>query len=164
MPLSTSQKEDLRWKTVQREMSRYGNAHHALIQVLHTVQNAYGYLDSGILFRVAQTLRLPLSRVYGVATFYQHFSLSPPGKNLCIVCTGTTCFIKGGERILKAVEAEYGIQLGQTTSDGSLTLLTARCLGACSLAPVAIINGQVLSKLTPEVLLKHLKGVVAHAH
>jgi bidirectional [NiFe] hydrogenase diaphorase subunit len=162
MEANQANAEDLRWKTVQRQMAIYGNAPHALIQVLHTVQNAYGYLNAGILARVAQTLHLPLSRVYGVATFYHHFNLTPPGKNLCIVCTGTTCFIKGGEGILRAVEAEYGIKLGETTSDGSLTLLTARCLGACSLAPVAIVNGRVLSKLTPELLLTHLKGVVSH--
>lgn len=155
--------EDLRWKAVQREMARYGNAPHALIQVLHTVQNVYGYLDLDVLARVASTLHVPLSRVYGVATFYHHFNLTPAGQNTCIICTGTACFIKGGERILKALEAEFGIGMGQTTADGRLTLLTARCLGACSMAPVAVVNGKVLGNLTPDALLKHLEEVMAYA-
>ncbi|MEZ0328879.1 MAG: NAD(P)H-dependent oxidoreductase subunit E [Dissulfuribacterales bacterium] len=133
------------------------------MQVLHVVQNAYGYLESSVLARVVFTLHVPLSRVYGVATFYHHFNLTPAGQNTCILCTGTTCFIKGGERILKALKAEFGISMRQTTSYGRLTLLTARCLGACSMAPVALVNGKVMGNLTPDALCKHLKEVMPHA-
>jgi len=157
------QQEDLRWKAVQREMVRYGNAPHALIQVLHVIQNTYGYLSREYMARVAKSMRVSLSRVYGVATFYHHFKLTPMGRNTCTVCTGTACFIKGGEGILRAVEAEYGIQVGQSTPDRSLTLLTARCLGACSLAPVAVVNNQVLPNLTLESLKAHLREVTKDA-
>ena len=153
--------DDKRWRFVQAEMSRHGYAHHALIQSLHAVQGAFGYLDKEALAYVARALRLPLGKVYGVATFYHYFTLKPPGKHTCVLCTGTACYIKGVPALLTAVQDKYDIKLGQTTDDGELSLLSARCVGACGLAPVAVIDGEVVGNLTPAGLLARLEEVIA---
>ena len=106
---------------------------------------------------VAQSLRVPLSQVYGVVTFYHIFWLRPQGELICVVCLGTACYINGAPHILEAIERTYGIKPGETTADGKLSLLAARCLGACGLAPVAVFDGQVVGKLTPKETLKHLR-------
>jgi bidirectional [NiFe] hydrogenase diaphorase subunit len=152
--------DDNRWKIVTAEMSKYGYAHHALIQALHAVQNAFGYLNREALEFVADSLRVPLSKVYGVASFYHYFTMTPPGKHTCVVCTGTACYIKGVPALLNAVKEQYGVALGETTEDGELSILSARCVGACGLAPVAVIDGEAVGKLTPETLVGRLKEVV----
>lgn len=150
---------DRRWKMVQAEIRRHGGAPHALIEVLHAVQGAYGYLDKAVLAQVAEALRLPLSKVYGVATFYHYFSLKPPGEHTCVVCTGTACYIKNADGLTQAVSEAFEVKPGETTADGKLSLLTARCVGACGIAPVAVVDGQVLGKLSPEALRERLEEV-----
>src|SRR5271156_1578756 len=98
----------------------------ALIEVLHKAQELFGYLDVDVLRTVARGLKLPPSRVYGVATFYHLFSLKPQGAHTCVVCLGTACFVKGADHLLRAVEECAGIKRGETTADKSLSLLTAR--------------------------------------
>src|SRR4051812_3046888 len=120
---------DERWLLISAMMRRYGYAADALIEVLHTVQSAYGYLDENILRLVAANLKVPLSRVYGVASFYHFFTLEPPGDHSCVVCTGTACHIKGAPSILAAVEQNLGLETGTTTDDKTVSLLTARCVG-----------------------------------
>ena len=110
-------------------MRRHGHAAHALIETLHTVQEAFGFLDDAGLRYVAGSLRVPLSRVYGAATFYHFFTMKPPGEHTCVVCTGTACYIKGAAALLASMEKGYGIKPGETTEDGKLSLVTARCLG-----------------------------------
>lgn len=149
--------EDKRWRIVEGTMRRHGYQPHALIETLHTVQEAFGYIDEDAMKFVAQSLRVPLSQVYGVVTFYHFFRLKPQGEHICVVCLGTACYIKGAPQILEAIERTYGINPGETTADGKLSLLAARCLGACGLAPVAVFDGQVVGKLTPEETLKHLR-------
>src|SRR5436305_9513140 len=134
---------DKRWKIVEATARRYGREPHALIETLHTVQESFGYLDETALRFVAGSLRLPLSRVYGVATFYHFFTLKPKGKHTCVVCTGTACFVKGADQLLAAVTREAHLGPGETTPDGRLSLLTARCLGACGIAPAAVLDGAV---------------------
>lgn len=153
--------QDKRWKLVQNEMRRHGNSPHALIQVLHAVQGAFGYLDDEALRYVATALRVPLSRVYGVATFYHYFSLKPLGEHVCVVCTGTACYIKGVPQLLAALKKEFGIGLDETTPDKKLSLASARCVGACGLAPVVVIDNEVFGNLTPEMLIDRLKEVIA---
>jgi bidirectional [NiFe] hydrogenase diaphorase subunit len=152
--------DDKRWRIIQAEMRKHGHAQHALIETLHAVQDTFGYLDRDSLHYVAAELRVPLSKVYGVATFYHYFSLKPQGKHVCVMCTGTACYIKGVPDLMKAIQNKYGIGAGETTPDGELSLTTARCVGACGLAPVAVIDGTAAGKLTPAEIIKRLEGVM----
>ncbi len=138
---------DKRWKLVNAAMRRHGYEAGGLIETLHTVQDAFGYLDEEALRYVATALHLPLSLVYGVATFYHYFTLKPQGRHTCVICTGTACYIKGGPAILSAIEKEHGVQPGETTEDEAFSLLSARCLGSCGLAPAAVFDGEVVGKL-----------------
>ena len=152
--------DDKRWKIVEATARRHGREPHALIETLHTVQECCGYLDENALRFVASVLRVPLSRVYGAATFYHFFTLKPNGRHTCVVCTGTACYIKGAPQLLKAIERRYAIKPGETTPDGELSVLTARCLGSCGLAPAAVLDSTVLGKLAPEDILARIqKGI-----
>jgi bidirectional [NiFe] hydrogenase diaphorase subunit len=139
---------DKRWKIVDATMRRHGYVGNSLIETLHTAQESFGYLDEPALRFVAGSLNLPLSKVYGVATFYNHFTLKPQGKHACVVCLGTACYIKGASELLEALETKYGVKPGQTTRDGQLSVLTARCLGSCGLAPAAVLDGNMIGKTT----------------
>ncbi len=145
--------DDKRWKLVNGTMRRNGYAGHALIETLHTVQDAFGYLDESSLRFVAGSLDLPLSKVYGVATFYHLFMLKPKGRHACVVCAGTACYIKGAGGLVDAVEHHFGVKPGETTGDDRLSVLTARCVGACGLAPAVVIDGNVLGKQTADGLV-----------
>ena len=149
--------DDKRWKIVDATARRHGREPHALIETLHTVQECFGYLDENALRFVAATLRVPLSRVYGVATFYHFFTLKPQGKHTCVVCTGTACYIKGNEKLVAAAEKRLGIPQGQTTKDGNISLMTARCVGACGRAPVALADGELMGLITGEQMLEQLE-------
>jgi bidirectional [NiFe] hydrogenase diaphorase subunit len=154
---------DKRWKIVDAKMRRLGYAGYALIETLHTVQESFGYLDEEALAFVARALRVPPSRVYGVATFYNFFSLKPQGAHTCIVCLGTACYVKGADKVLAAIEEYSGIEAGETTLDKQLSLLTARCIGACAIGPAVIYDGIVTGHRTPENAVEKLKGIVRHA-
>lgn len=156
--------DDLRWKPVIATMRRYGFASHALIETLHTVQSTFGYQDEVAMRFVAESLRVPLSRVYGVATFYHFFQLKPPGEHTCVVCMGTACYIKGAAHLLEAMEDRWGIKPGETTDDGKVSLLTARCLGSCGLAPAAVLDGNVEAKMTPPGFLAAVEQMALSQH
>ncbi|MBK1702356.1 bidirectional hydrogenase complex protein HoxE [Thiococcus pfennigii] len=147
---------DKRWKLVNAAMRRNGYAGHALIEALHAVQDAFGYLDETSLRFVAESLDLPPSKVYGVATFYHLFTLKPKGRHACVVCTGTACYIKGAGGLIEGVEQGFGVVPGETTPDDRLSVLTARCVGACGLAPAVVLDGAVLGKQTPDALVAEL--------
>jgi bidirectional [NiFe] hydrogenase diaphorase subunit len=149
--------EEKRRRMVIATMRKNGYAPDALIETLHTVQSAFGYLDTAELRFVADALHLPLSKVYGVATFYHAFTLKPEGHHRCILCQGTACYIRGSRAILDAVTKTYHITPGETTEDGEVSLLTARCLGSCSLAPAAILDEDVVGNLKPESALATLE-------
>ncbi|MEZ6073518.1 MAG: bidirectional hydrogenase complex protein HoxE [Pirellulales bacterium] len=148
------------WKLVEVSMRRNGYSGDALIETLHTVQDCFGYLDNAALAYVARSLRLPPSKVYGVATFYHIFTLKPQGKHTCVVCTGTACYIKGATELLDGIKSRYAIRPGQTTTDATLSLLDARCLGACGLAPAAVIDGKVMGNQSAAGLLEEIAKVV----
>ncbi len=152
---------DSRFTLVDRALRRHQGRQDALIEVLHTAQEAFGFLDEDLLIYVAEQLKLPPSWVYGVATFYHFFSLEPQGEHTCITCLGTACYVKRAAEILAALQREYGIAAGETTADGRLSLATARCLGSCGLAPVFVVDGAVLPKQTPESLLAHVAAALA---
>jgi bidirectional [NiFe] hydrogenase diaphorase subunit len=148
--------DDKRWRIIEATMRRHGYNPHALIETLHSVQQTFGYLDTEALRYVARALRLPLSKVYGAATFYHFFTLKPQGEHTCVVCMGTACYIKGAPNIVAAVAEKYAVQPGETTADGRLSLLTARCIGACGLAPAVVFDGEVAGKVTPEEALQRI--------
>lgn len=149
--------DDKRWKIVEATMRRQGYIPSTLIEALHSVQEAFGYLDEGALRYVSASLHVPPSKVYGVATFYHFFTLKPPGKHTCVVCTGTACYIKGAPALLKTIEKNLGIKQGETTPDGEISVLTARCLGSCGLAPAAVFDGQVAGKMEPAAMLERIE-------
>ncbi|MFH0825470.1 MAG: bidirectional hydrogenase complex protein HoxE [Pseudomonadota bacterium] len=148
--------EDRRWRLINRTMRLHGNASHALIETLHAVQEHFGFLDLDALKYVAETLRVPLSRVYGVATFYHYFTLKPPGDHTCVVCKGTACYIGGASQILNEIEEKLGIRPGETTPDGSISLVTARCLGSCGLAPAVVFDGDVCGRMSSSAVLDRI--------
>jgi bidirectional [NiFe] hydrogenase diaphorase subunit len=151
--------DDTRWRIVQTRMRRLGHTPASLIEVLHAVQEAFGYLDAEALEYVGIALGVPRSKVYGVATFYSYFLLRPPGDHACIVCTGTACYINGARAILDGVARDLHVQPGETTADGRVSLLTARCLGSCSLAPAMILDGDVEGRLTPAGVVERLRAL-----
>jgi bidirectional [NiFe] hydrogenase diaphorase subunit len=150
---------DKRWKLVNATMRRNGYAGHALIETLHSIQDAFGFLDETSLRFVAASLDLPLSKVFGVATFYHLFMLKPKGRHACVVCTGTACYIKGAGGLVEAIEEHFGVNPGETTEDDRLSVLTARCVGACGLAPAVVVDGDVIGKQTGEDLISKLEGL-----
>lgn len=154
----TPPSEDKRWKVVGATMRRAGSGPSALIETLHTLQDSFGYLDRVGLAYVAASLRVPLSKVFGVATFYHHFQLAPPGVHRCVVCTGTACHLQGAPAILEGIRDRMGIEPGQTSPDGQVSLLTARCLGSCGLAPVVVLDGAVEGRLAPEAVFERVAG------
>jgi len=155
--------DDKRWKAIAATMRTLGNERHALIETLHAVQQAFGYLDQASLMYVAACLRMPLSQVYGAATFYSHFTMQPQGEHCCVVCTGTACHIKGTPALIQAVTAAHAIKPGETTSDRRLTLSTARCFGTCGLAPVVTIDEEMIGPITAQALEKTLEEVIEGA-
>ncbi len=147
---------DKRWKLVDAAMRRTGKSPRSLIETLHTVQEAFGYIDEEALRYVAMSLRVPLSRAYGVATFYHFFTLKPAGRHTCVICLGTACYIKGSRQLLEAVEKDLRVAPGETTADGEISLLTARCLGSCGLAPAVVYDQEVAGKVDANSLRKRL--------
>ncbi len=150
--------DDKRWKLVQARMRQHGYQANALIETLHSVNEAFGYLDKTGLRYVASALRVPLSRVYGVATFYHYFTLKPPGKHNCVICVGTACYIRGARNLISEIENVAKIEPGETTEDGNVSLVTARCLGSCGLAPNGVFDGEVVGKLTESQVKDRVKG------
>jgi bidirectional [NiFe] hydrogenase diaphorase subunit len=149
---------DKRFKLLDATMKKHQFQGDALIEVLHTAQELFGFLSEDLLLYVAHALKLPPSWVYGVATFYHFFSFAPQGRHTCVVCTGTACYVKGADALLDGLERRFGTVAGKTTADGQVSLMTARCLGACGLAPVAVYDGQVAGNQGPELALERTKG------
>jgi bidirectional [NiFe] hydrogenase diaphorase subunit len=154
---------DKRWKLVEATMRRHGYKATALLEVLHTVQESFGYLDDVSLRFVAKSLRVPLSKVYGVATFYHYFTLKPQGQHTCVVCMGTGCYVKGAGDLVKAIEETAHVKPGETTPDGQISVVAARCIGACSLAPAVVLDGEVISRAQPNAIRESFRRWTRHA-
>jgi bidirectional [NiFe] hydrogenase diaphorase subunit len=154
---------DKRFKILESHIKRFQFKQEALIEVLHRAQELFGYLDDGLLIFIAQNLKLPPSRVYGVATFYHFFTLKPKGAHTCVVCMGTACYVKGADKVINAVQDFTKIKPGETTADNQVSLLTARCIGACGIAPAVVYDGAVTPRQTPEDTLNKVKGWLHHA-
>lgn len=142
---------------IQRHKEEQG----ALMPVLQEAQGIFGYVPMEVQEAIAEGLNMPLSEVYGVATFYSQFSLEPRGQNVIGLCLGTACYVKGSQKILDKLTDELKVPVGHTTPDGKFTLNATRCLGACGLAPVMMINDEVYGRLTPDeipAILQKYKG------
>jgi len=130
-----------------------------LISILHKAQELYGYLTKEIMDEIAVHMNIPTAHIWGVATFYHYFNLKPVGKHVISVCLGTACYVKGAERVLNAIKKELDVEMGDTTSDGVFTLHEARCLGACGLAPVVMIDEKIYGELDEKKVVELLKKV-----
>lgn len=150
-------KTDPRIKLIAARMKKEQYKPDALIEILHTAQNAYGYLPREVLQFITRSLHLPPSRVYSTVTFYHFFSLRSQGDHTCTVCTGTACYVKGAQEILRALETRFGLQAGQATADNKLGVQVARCVGACGLAPVVILDNDIIGKADPETLIHSIQ-------
>lgn len=148
---------DKRFKILEAHMKKYQFRQDALIEVLHKAQELFGYLEDDLLLFIAYKLKLPPSRVYGVATFYHFFTLKPQGRHTCVVCLGTACYVKGASQVLAAIEGDLKIKAGETTPDNNVSLLTARCIGACGIAPAVVYDGAVAAKQTAKAAEEKLK-------
>jgi len=142
---------------VKRAVARHAGNQGALITVLQEVQAELGYLSGQTIEQISQTMKLPASQVYGVATFYTQFRLKPVGKHLMRVCHGTACHVSGAVKISQALEDELKVGDGETTEDGKFTMETVACLGCCSLAPVMMIDSETYGRLTPDSARKAAK-------
>jgi len=125
-----------------------------LILILQEVQEAVGYISKEAIIRISEHLRLPASKIYGVATFYNQFRLSPIGKYHIQLCRGTACHVKGSKAVLDKILQYLKIDAGKTTRDGLFSVETVACIGACGLAPVIAINGKFYAKVTPDSVIK----------
>jgi bidirectional [NiFe] hydrogenase diaphorase subunit len=150
-------KDDKRRELLENFMKKHEYDESALLEILHKAQELYGYLDNESLMYVAQSLNLPPSHVFGVATFYSFFKLKAPGEHVVTGCLGTACYVRGVEQIMQAIEREFNIKRGESTPDGKLSLFVTRCIGACAMAPSIVIDGEVIGKATPEIVLNRVK-------
>lgn len=127
-----------------------------LIQILHRAQDIFGYLPDTVQIYIANKLGISPAKVFGVVTFYSYFTMVPKGKHVINVCMGTACYVRGAEKLIEELKKIIGIEPGQTTEDGMFTLTSLRCVGACGLAPVMMIDDEVYGKVTPD----QVKGLI----
>jgi len=147
---------DERDQKLQEIIEKHKDTQGALIPVLHEAQELYGYLPMSVQKAISQGLNIPLTEIYGVVTFYTQFSLVPKGKYKIQVCMGTACYVKGANLILDKMKEKLGIHVGDCTEDGKFSLEACRCIGACGLAPVIMINDDVYGRLTPD----EIEGII----
>jgi bidirectional [NiFe] hydrogenase diaphorase subunit len=153
-------KTDPRLKLIAVKIKKENYKPDALIEVLHTAQNAYGYLPKSVLAYITKALKLPPSRVYSTVTFYHFFSLKSKGEHTCLVCTGTACYVKGAQALIDEIEKGFGLKPGQVTPDNRLGIQVARCIGACGLAPAVVIDEEVQGKIKAEELTAKIKNKI----
>lgn len=148
-------------KELNQIISRYNSPSGKLLAILEDIQAVEGYLPEKILKSLSKKIHIPLSKLYSFVTFYSFFNLEPVGEHIITVCKGTACHVRGGSRLLKTMKRLLGVQSGETTSDGkfmittedrSFTINTARCFGACSMAPVVRVDGKIYGYSTPKKL------------
>ncbi|MCQ2275378.1 MAG: NAD(P)H-dependent oxidoreductase subunit E [Bacteroidales bacterium] len=137
--------------------NNFNNDPGELINVLHQTQDFLGYLPAEAQELIAECLHMPTAKVFGVVSFYAFFTMTPKGKHPVSVCMGTACYVRGGEKILDAFKSELGIEVGETDANGEFSLTSLRCVGACGLAPVALVDGKVYGRLVPAMV----KDIVA---
>ncbi len=143
---------------LEQILQRYRENEGNLISILQDMENEFGYLREDAIYWIAERLDVPPAKFYGIATFYAQFHLKPKGKNVITACCGTACHVKGSERLINSLVKELAIPAGEDTSeDLKFTVEKVNCVGACSIAPVIIINKAVHGKMTPDHLMKEMK-------
>ncbi len=153
-----SQKEEDDGRKLEGIIARYQENEGNLISILQDLESEFGYLREDAILWVSERLDVPPAKFYGIATFYAQFHLKPRGKNVITACCGTACHVKGSERLINSLVKELGIPDGEDTSeDLKFTVEKVNCVGACSIAPVIIINKTVHGKVTPDKLMKEMK-------
>lgn len=153
---------DKRFKILDVTMKRLQFQADSLIEVLHKAQELFGFLETDVLVYIARSLKLPPSRVYGVATFYHLFTLKPQGEHTCVICLGTACYVKGADKLLDTIQQSFHLRPGETTADKKISLLTARCIGACGIAPAVVYDGKTTGQQTSAQVIQHVKGWLNH--
>lgn len=143
---------------VESLIDSYVDKKEQLIALLQDIQTEFNYLPRDVLVEVSQRLDIPLSQVFGVATFFRAFSLKPRGRHLVTVCLGTACHVKGGQRLVDKMERDYKVKPGETTDDLRFTLETVNCLGCCALGPVVVVDGKYESQVNPDKLDRVLRS------
>jgi NADH:ubiquinone oxidoreductase subunit E len=139
-------------------LDNYQKTEGNLISILQDIQNAFGYIPEDAVTWFSNKLDVPSSRFYGIATFYSQFHLKPRGKNIVTVCCGTACHVNGSDKIIDGLRRELKLAKGEdTTEDGQITLEEVACLGTCSFAPIALVNGQVHGKAKIDKMLKEVR-------
>ena len=151
---------DKRRLSLEKVLKEYNYQKSALLEILHHAQEIYGYLDKDLLMDISESLNLPTSHVYGVATFYSFFKFKQPGQHIVTGCLGTACYVKEVEQIFEAIEKEFDVKRGGSTSDGRLSLLVTRCIGACAMAPNIVIDDDVVGKATKEIVVERIRSVL----
>ncbi|WP_294705701.1 NAD(P)H-dependent oxidoreductase subunit E [uncultured Fusobacterium sp.] len=147
-------KDNVGFKELENYISTLEDKKSSLIIILHKAQEIFGYIPEEVQEFVAEKIEVPVSKVYGVVSFYNFFSMEPKGKYPISVCTGTACYVRGAEKILEALQKELGLKLGGVTKDGLFSLDSLRCVGACGLAPVMLVGKDVHGKVKPEDVKK----------
>ncbi len=151
------QNHDSKQCALHAAFKKYQGHKGALIPLLQEAQEIYGYLPEEVMLQIARELKVPFSKVFGVATFYAQFHLKPRGRNIIRVCTGTACHVRGSDRLLESIQQALGLQGEGTTEDLRYTLETVACLGACGLAPAMMVNDDTYGRLTPAKAVDVLK-------
>ena len=151
---------DNRRLMLEKVLKEHNFQESALLEILHRAQEIYGYLDKDLLIDISGSLNIPPSHVYGVATFYSFFKFKKQGQHIVTGCLGTACYVKDVELIFEAVENEFNVRRGGSTSDGKLSLLVTRCIGACAMAPNIVIDDEVMGKATKEIVITKIKKVL----
>ena len=158
MKFSSCKEKEEKYSRLREVIKEYRNSPGPLIQILHRAQNIFGYLPKEVQRFVAKEIGTSFSRVYGVVTFYDFFRLDPVGKYNVTICLGTACYVRGGWKILEALERELAVEEGKTTKDRLFTLTTARCFGSCGLAPAMMVDKEVYGRLNSEKALEIIEG------
>jgi bidirectional [NiFe] hydrogenase diaphorase subunit len=154
-------RDDNRKLMLEKHIKDHNYEKSSLLEVLHKAQDLYGHLDKNLLTYIANALRLPPSRVVGVATFYSFFKLNAPGEHVVTCCLGTACYVKAVDDIVTAIEQTFNLKRGGSTPDGKLSLFITRCIGACAMAPNVIVDDEVIGKATKEVVLERVRLALA---
>lgn len=143
-------KDSIGFKELEEYIETFEDKRSSLIIILHRAQEIFGYIPEEVQEFIAGKIDVPVSKIYGVVSFYNFFSMVPKGKYPISVCTGTACYVRGASKVLESLQKELGIKLGGVTKDGLFSLDSIRCVGACGLAPVILVGKDVHGKMKPE--------------
>ncbi|MCW3997685.1 MAG: NAD(P)H-dependent oxidoreductase subunit E [Candidatus Bathyarchaeota archaeon] len=158
--ISMGLKNDKRLLKLERFLKKMEYKGSALLEILHKTQEIYGYLNEDVLKYVSEAIELPLSHVYGVATFYSYFKLKQSGEHVITACMGTACYVKGVEKIISAIEKRFCVKRGGSTADGKLSLFITRCIGACAIGPTILIDDNVVGNATKDIVLERIASTL----